>query len=84
MAQIFIFRCVVEYYYLTDTGSVYTSEKETESFNNELKFIGLRPCEGDIVVVFVRAKEKKKCSKFYPKYFNLDKYHLTIMLINKS
>ena len=81
-AKIYVIRSYIYDANVPNTGSVYTSEKETDLFNNDLKFIGLKPCEGDIIVVFVRAKEEKICSMHYPEYFHLYKYHLTIMLMN--
>ncbi|EAY08720.1 hypothetical protein TVAG_251460 [Trichomonas vaginalis G3] len=85
--KIYIHRCSIDSY-SADTGSgiVYTSDQGTESFKNNLTFLGLRPCEGNLglVLLFIPKKENIICSLSPCVNFLFGEYHLSILLLNKQ
>ena len=62
VVQIYIYRCSIDIDLKCRNAN--TSEKGTESFKNNLAFIGFRPCEGnpEIILEFLPKKENKICS----------------------
>ncbi|EAY23629.1 hypothetical protein TVAG_119660 [Trichomonas vaginalis G3] len=50
--QIFIINCNIDDYKESNTyrGTIDTSEMTTKPFSNDLKFIGISPCEGSLLI----------------------------------
>ena len=81
--QIYIHQCSIDD--LSTAGTVDTTDQGTESFKNNLTFIGLRPCEGnlEIVLLFVPKKENKICSSFKLINFLFGKFDISLVLLIK-
>ncbi|EAY15496.1 hypothetical protein TVAG_210260 [Trichomonas vaginalis G3] len=61
--QIYIYRCNVDKYsaYGEFGGFVDTASMTTDPFSNDLKFIGLSPCEGELSIVKKKDKNDSIC-----------------------
>lgn len=82
LGRIYIIRCIIDQFSASSfTGAIVdNSSMATETFSNDLEFIGLDPCE---VLLFMQAKEKKICSVDKCRFYIFGKHLVTFLLIHR-